>query len=89
MNRLKPNKLLGDDKAMMPGSWNVLVIDNAGKTTGVYQYCYNSALAYAALVMMPDVHIIIIEKDRVEFQRFDRACIVDSNNWREVECLTS
>ena len=88
-NRLKPKRLLSGDAAVAPGVWNVRIIDNAGKTTGVYQYSYNSALAYAVLIMMPDIHIIIIERDHVAFQRFDRARILDSNNWCEVDDLSA
>lgn len=88
LNKLQPNRLLSGEDALMPGVWSVQIIDNAGKQTGVYQYSYGSALAYATLIMMPDVHIITIERDDVEFQRFDRERIVDSNSWHEIEDLS-
>lgn len=84
-NNLKPRHLLSSDEALKPGRWYVRVIDNSGKMTGVYQYCYGSALAYAKLIMMPDTDIITIEKDDMDFQKFERTHKININHWFEVD----
>lgn len=86
-NKLNPRYLFDDGDTVIHGCWNVVIIDSAGKRQNVYQFSYGSSLAYALLIMMPDVDVIAIQKNGVDIQRFDREPCRDTNNWCEVEDL--
>ena len=83
----KATRKLNGRAASRDGDWLVELTANDGDVSFTKHPNYDISFSLIKIIMTTDAHMIIIKKDGVDFQRWDRERFLDLNDWNETHDL--